>query len=245
MRYTWLKMPDKLKLSKDDFKYFLNSLSLIDDMAILNIKKDKIFALNLSPDRGMYLLSELNTDNDFEMILNLPSLSKLSKTLDIITEDELEFVVNSNNIEYLGKNLKFKYHLLDNGIIPIPKISLQKIRSLEYDWEIEVSVSFFKYLMKNSSNFRKTNKLYLSTKDGKLVWSFQDKTMSNSDSFVVIGNEVDFEIEEFIFNLNSLRLLSFGNSDEFSFKCNKDGMGKIEFTNNNVDLSYIIPSLAE
>jgi hypothetical protein len=235
----------KLKFNKQDFKNFLEGLSKVSDTSILNIEPDKIFAISSSEDRSMFLWSTLEGDFDTEQVLNIPSVRKLSKALDLISEKEVEFDLNSNNLEYKGSKIKFKYHLYSDGILVAPKLTLTKIQSLKYDYEFDVSKSFFTTLTKQSSIFKDTNKLYIFTENGKLYWSLGDKTMMNTDVLTIEGDSVDFEMEEFILNLDNMQLLSFGDATEFTFKINEMGIGRIALQNGNVELNYIISSLTK
>ena len=238
-------MSNKIKFYKEDFKIFLEGLSKISDTAILNIESDKMYAISSSEDRSLFLWSSLDCDFEQTYTLNLPSLKKLSKILDMIPDKNVEFVVNSNNLEYKGNKLKLKYHLYGDGILVAPKLTLSKITSLRYEHEFTVEKNFLTQLLKHSSIFKDTNKLYIFTNDGNLVWSLGDKTAMNTDVLTIVGDSVDFEMEEFILNLDNVRLLSLGNSDVFEFRVNELGVGNITLQNGNVGLNYILSSLTK
>lgn len=238
-------MSNKIKFNKEDFKNFLEGLSKVSDTSILNIETDKIFAISSSEDRSMFLWSTLESDYESPQVLNLPSIKKLSKSLDLISGSDVEFILNSNNLEYKGSKVKFKYHLYSDGILVAPKLTLSKITSLKYEYEFDVSKAFLDSIVKQSSVFKDTNKLYIFTEDGKLYWSLGDRTMMNTDVLTVEGEDVDFEMDEFILNLDNIRLLSFGDSKVFTFKINKMGIGNITLKNGNVELNYILSSLTK
>ena len=235
----------KIKFNKEDFKNFLEGLSKVSDTAILNLKNDKMYAISSSEDRSMFLWSTLDWNSTIDQSLNLPSVKKLSKALDLTSEKEVEFDLNSNNLEYLGKRVKFKYHLYGDGILVAPKLTLTKIESLQYEYEFECNKAFLTGLLKQSSIFKDTNKLYIFTDDGKMYWSLGDKTMMNTDVLTIEGDDVDFEMDEFILNLDNLQLLSFGDSLKFTFRINKMGIGNINLKNGNVELNYILSSLTK
>jgi hypothetical protein len=236
-------MSRKINFKKEDIKSFLESLSKISDTAIVNITSDNMYAISSSDDRSMFLWAKLESEFEEEAILNLPSVKKLSKALGLVG-DNVEFTLNSNNLEYTGERIKFKYHLFDNGILVAPKLTLSKIESLQYEFEFSVNKSFLIGLLKQASIFKDTNKLYIFTNDGKLYWSLADKTMTNSDVLTVEGSEVDFELEEdFIINMDNLQLLHYGSCETLDFSINKMGIGKIGLKNGNVELNYIISSL--
>lgn len=238
-------MSKKIKLNKEGFKCFLDGLSKVSDTAILNLENDRIYAISSSEDRSMFLWSSFECDPGEIQTLNLPSVKKLSKALDLIPEKDVELILNSNNLEYKGTKVKFKYHLYGDGILVAPKLTLAKITSLKYDFEFEVDKSFLTGLLKQSSIFKDTNKLYIFTQDDKLYWSLADRTMMNTDVLTVEGDDVDFEMDEFILNLDNIQLLSFGDSSRFTFRINKMGIGNILLKNGDVKLNYILSSLTK
>jgi hypothetical protein len=235
----------KIKFKKEDFKNLLEGLSKVSDTAILNIKDDQIYSISSSEDRSMFLWSKMDWDSNEDCVLNLPSVKKLSKSLDLIPTDIVELTLNSNNIEYSGSKIKFKYHLYSDGILVAPKLTLSKIESLRYDYTFDVSKTFLTNLLKQSSVFKDTNKLYIFTENDKLYWSLGDKTKMNTDVLTVEGGDVDFDMDEFILNLDNVQLLSFGDSLMFNFKINKMGIGNITLKNGNVELNYILSSLTK
>lgn len=191
----------------------------------------------------MFLWSSLDGDFDIETTLNLPSLSKLSKLLDMVGSPDITFKVNTNNLNYKSKAAKFTYHLYEDGILAKPKITLNKIKSIVYDYEFEITKEFLKNLLSNSSIFKDTNKLYIYTEDDHMIWSLADRTMANTDTLTIIGDRVDFEMDEFILNLDNIRLINFGESNTANFKISKNGIGKIEIETGELKLNYIVSSL--
>lgn len=194
----------------------------------------------------MFLWASIKGDFDVTTTLNLPSLKKLSKALDMTGEEDIELKINSNHLEYKGKTIKFKYHLHDEGILNKPKLSLTKIQSFNFDTELTVSKQFWTQLLKNSAVFNDTNKLYIYTDDDHIVWSLADKTLTNTDAMTVIGDAVDFELDTFILSLENLRLVSFGAEQDITFKINsKVGIGSFELNSNEFNLNYILTSLTK
>jgi len=234
-----------LKLKAKDFKTFLLSLAKISDTSILEVKSDEIYSIAASDDRSMFLWSSIGGDFDLESTLNLPSLSKLSKLIDMVGFTDISFKLNRNNLEYKSKVAKFTYHLYDEGILMKPKITLDKIKSLTFDFEFDVTKQFLKTLLSNSSIFKDTNKLYIYTEDGNLIWSLADRTMQNTDTLTIVGEPVDFEMDEFILNLDNVRLIDFGESDTAKFEISKNGIGKIGIESGNISQKYIVSSLTK
>jgi hypothetical protein len=193
----------------------------------------------------MFLWSTLSGDFEFETTLNLPSLTKLSDLLKMVGDD-VTFKVLNNKLSYKGNGVKFDYHLYDEGILNKPKVTLKKIKSLTYDYEFSFTKSYLKQtILKNSSILKDTNKLYIYTEDDHLVWNLGDRTKTNTDNLTIIGDEVDFEMDEFIMNLDNLRLVEFGSSEVAKFEVSKNGIGKISIDSKPLQLNYIVSSLTK
>lgn len=193
----------------------------------------------------MFLWSTLSGDFEFETTLNLPSLTKLSDLLKMVGDD-VTFKVLKNKLSYKGNGVKFDYHLYDEGILNKPKVTLKKIKSLTYDYEFSFTKSYLKQtILKNSSILKDTNKLYIYTEDDHLVWNLGDRTKTNTDNLTIIGDEVDFEMDDFIMNLDNLRLVEFGSSEVAKFEVSKNGIGKISIDSEPLQLNYIVSSLTK
>lgn len=216
----------------------------INDTCILTVEDDQIYSISATQDNSMFLLATLKGDFDVSTTLNLPSLKKLSKALDMTGEEEVELKINANHLEYKGKAIKFKYHLHDEGILNKPKLSLEKIKSFKFDTEFSVEKEFWSQLLKNSSVFSDTKKLYIFTDDDHIVWSLADKTLTNTDALTVVGEKVDFDLDTFILSLENLRLISFASEKDITLKVNSTvGIGSFALKTNDFNLNYILTSL--
>lgn len=241
-------MSNSLSIKKKKLQSLLNSVTLVSDPFILNVEADKMTALVSTPDSRMILVAKLEDDFDYTGELNLPSSKKLSDALKMTSEEEVTFKVNHNNLEYKKGSIKFKYHLYDDGIITKPKYKISKLESLNYDVEFEISVEYFQSLLKSSSVFKSTNKMYLYTDDdGHLVWSLEDRDVTNSDVFSVVASKVDFEIETpFIMSLDNLKLINLKEFKEIFIKINVEtGYGSFMLKNNDLTLNYTILTLVK
>lgn len=218
------------------------SLGRINDSCVLELKEDGIHGITSSEDNSMYAYAYLVGDYD-EKHLNLPSLKKLSKALDIINSDSINLNLNNNHLEYKDKQIKFKYHLHEDGVITKPKLSLEKIRNFEYDIEFELDFNFLSDLLQKSS-ITNTNKIYIFTENNSLVWKIGDENVPNSDSLSIVTDEVDFTLESFILKIDNLKLLSkIANSGNI-FKINSNlKVGSIITKNGDFQMEYIFSSL--
>ena len=161
-----------IPLDKREFQLLLSSLGQIHDTCVLELKHDGIHGITSSEDNSMYGHGYLGGVSFENKNLNLPSLKKFSKALDMISADDVKLKMNGNHLEYKDKQLKFKYHLHEEGVITRPKLSLEKIRNFEYDIEFDLDFDFLSDLLQKSS-ITNTKKLYIFTEDGSLVWKMK------------------------------------------------------------------------
>lgn len=236
-------MSKNIKFNKKSATEFFDSLSKIHDQSILEADLDTIDAITASEDRSFFLWARLNGDFGITDTFNMPSITKLSKAVAMVPDEEFSMKVASNNLEYKGKELKFKYHLYDNGILTKSKLSLAKIQSFTYDFEFEVEVSFIKNLLKCSTINKDVSKLYVYVEDGKLTWSIADRTMTNTDELTLVSEDVDFDMDPFIMKLENFRLISMLKVNKLKFRITKDRIGNIQLKSGDLELNYIIASL--
>jgi len=237
----------KLTFNKSNLLYLLDSLSKINDTCILHIKDDEAYAVSISEDASFILWGSISGEFGIETTLNLPSLKKLINALKVSgDETDVTLILNKNNLEYRGDKIKFKYHLYDDGILTKPKTSLEKIQSLSYNIDVDFTKSFLKNLLKTSSMFSDVNKLYINTINGIVTWALQDKTLTNSDTYSFSGNVVDFELDDFILNLDNLRMITLSAEENLQLKINTTyGIGNLSLINGDVSLNYILSSLVK
>ena len=128
----------KLK-SKNEYLKYLDTVSkIIDTGVIFEIKENKLVSLASSLDSTLILHSEYTSDFNFSDTLNIPDVKKLRHVLDTIESDNVELTINSNNLQYSGCDVKFKYHLYEEGFITRPNINLEKINGFKYDVEFDL-----------------------------------------------------------------------------------------------------------
>ena len=122
-------MEKELKLpKKGEFLTFLDTVSKISDSAILNVKEDKLTSLVSSIDNTLILYCEYAIPSEFEDTLNIPDIKKLARVLDTLDRDKVNLTINSNNIQYSGDSVKFKYHLFEAGFLSNPNLNLENGR---------------------------------------------------------------------------------------------------------------------
>ena len=238
----------KIKNKKAFVSNFLGPVSNLNDACILSIEDNIVSCTLASADATIVCRSSMEVDTDIpnSTKLNLPDIKKLVRVLDIIPSDDIELKINENNISYNENGYKFKYHLLDDGIIKQPSLNVEKVKNLNFNTKFTVKEKELNTLFKGSSFATETSKVYLFEDDNKIYSELGDRSRHNSDNFVCILSE-NFEgnIDKPLpVNFDSFRLVSFGGSKEVNFNVNTEmGVITCNFQKGNTQLIYIISAL--
>jgi hypothetical protein len=223
----------------ESFVQFLKAVNKINDAAILSTTADALSCLIGTPDNTCFLYGSMPCKSEYSGFLNMPSLAKLTRALDHVN-NEFAFKVNNNNLEYKSPMVRFKYHLLDNGILSQPLINIKKIQSFEYDISFTMGCQTLTDLCKASSFANDSNKLYLSC-DGKLLHGeLTDKSRHNIDSIELVLGEFSKPFDAVPINLDFIRSLSYTNNSNIAVRVNEQhGVVCIDIFNDNYKLKYI------
>jgi len=200
-----------------------------------------------SADATIVCKSTIEVDTDLDNVkLNLPDIKKMVRVLDIIPSTEIELQINENNISYNKNGYKFKYHLLDDGIIKQPNLNVEKIKKLDFNTKFIVKENELNTLFKGSSFATETSKVYIFEEDGKINGELGDRSRHNTDNFICeLSNEFEGNIKKPLpVNFDSFRLVSFSGSREVNFSVNTDmGVITCNFKKGDAQLIYIISAL--
>jgi len=232
--------------SKSEYLKYLDTVSKINDTGIIfDVKDDKLVSLVSSLDSTLILHSEYKSDFQFNTTLNIPDVKKLKHVLDTIEEESLEIDINSNNLEYSGNGVKFKYHLYEEGFITKPNINLDKINGFKFDVEFNLNKATIQRLFKGSTFASETNKIYFYTEGDLLMAELTDRSRHNTDNFTLSLGKANFKLEPIALNLDNLRLLSLLN-DDIRVKINTEyGVIVFDIEESNIKLRYIISALTQ
>ena len=229
----------------DEFLKFLDCNSKISDSSILEVTSDKISSLASSADNTLILHSEYTADTGFNDTLNIPDLKKLYRVIDTIQSEDITLQVNSNNIEYNGSGIKFKYHLFDEGFLAKPNLNLEKINSFKFDISFNISKDTIQQVFKGSTFASETNKLYFYTDNGNIMAELTDKARHNTDKFSISLGKADFNLKPIPVNFDNIRLLSIIN-DSMTVNINTEyGVIIFDIEQSNIKLKYIISALTQ
>ena len=239
-------MEKELKLpKKGEFLTFLDTVSKISDSAILNVKEDKLTSLVSSIDNTLILYCEYAIPSEFEDTLNIPDIKKLARVLDTLDRDKVNLTINSNNIQYSGDSVKFKYHLFEDGFLANPNLNLEKINKFDFDVEFDLDKPTLQQIFKGSNFTSETNKIYFYTEGEKLMAELTDRSRHNTDNFSLCLGDVDFTLQPTPVNFDNIRLLSIINNN-FSVKINTEyGVVIFEIKESDIKLKYIISALTQ
>tara|TARA_R110000787_G_scaffold56579_1_gene129899 strand:+ start:223 stop:942 length:720 start_codon:yes stop_codon:yes gene_type:complete len=239
-------MEKKLQIKNpDEFLKFLDCNSKISDSSILEVTSDKISSLASSADNTLILQSEYTADTGFNDTLNIPDLKKLYRVIDTIQSEDITLQVNSNNIEYNGSGIKFKYHLFDEGFLSKPSLNLDKINSFKFDITFTISKDIIQQVFKGSTFASETNKLYFYTDNGNIMAELTDRARHNTDKFSISLGKADFNLNPIPVNFDNIRLLSIINND-ITVNINTEyGVIIFDIEQSNIKLKYIISALTQ
>ena len=237
----------KIKNKKDFVSNFLGPISNLNDVCILSIEGNSMSCTLASADATIVCKSTIEVDTDLDNVkLNLPDIKKMVRVLDIIPSTEIELQINENNISYNKNGYKFKYHLLDDGIIKQPNLNVEKIKKLDFNTKFIVKENELNTLFKGSSFATETSKVYIFEEDGKINGELGDRSRHNTDNFICeLSNEFEGNIKKPLpVNFDSFRLVCFSGSREVNFSVNTDmGVITCNFKKGDAQLIYIISAL--
>ena len=191
------------------------------------------------------MCSEYKTEIGFNSSLNIPDVKKLRNVLDTVEDTDIALDINSNNLEYKGDSVKFKYHLFEEGFITRPNINLEKINSFKFDVEFKLNKNTLQRLFKGSTFASETNKIYFYTEGDNLMAELTDRARHNTDNFTLSLGKTNIELKPVPVNLDNIRLLSIIN-EEFNVKVNTEyGVVVFDIEDKDIKLKYIISALTQ
>ena len=184
-----LKIRDKNELVNK----FLNVIGRVTEDSIITISDGKLTSLNNTSDGTLiqYTTYNYGVDN-INIVLNVPDIQRLTKVVSCIEDNEIDLVIGTNNISYTSNTLRFKYYLLEDGILSSPPISVDKIKAIKYDMSFVLPFSSLTNLLKGNTFASETDKLYLYTDEtGTVYGELTDRARHNVDSFTLKLSEGD------------------------------------------------------
>lgn len=245
----------QLTLNKSLFRdHFLYPVSKVvgDDATnkgcIINVLSDKLQCLCNSVDGSIILQAELFCKNKQELNLNIFDIRKLIKVIDCIQNENIVFDIAANNISYNSSSLKFKFYLMDDGIIKKSIVNPEKINSLKFDCEFCITSDKLGDINRISTFTEDTNKIYVSTNEGKILAELTDKTKPNIDSATIeIANSfIGSPFQPTALSLDVFRKFSGVKFESINVKVNTTTkIFLFELNSNECSLKYISTALVK
>lgn len=204
----------EIKLVKKDFAdNFLNVFGKAVDIISIKCNKDGLYAVCNKPDSSIIILGKYsyNLNIEEEISLNIGDIKKLIRVLDCIEDELVTFKINSNHLFYKTDTLQFKYHFLDDSIVPKVTLKREKIESLKNDTFFDIDNKKLQDILKGSAFTTDTNKIYIYGLNDGIYCELGDKEKSNTDSISIkIADSFEGEpLTQIIpFNLDIFRLFS-------------------------------------
>ena len=232
-----------IKLNKPLFvSRFLEPLSKITERCIINIKPNGVVSVVTTEDDNIILLAILSVKNCIDSTetikLNISNIKKLTHILNCIKGDDIELFLDQNSLNYKSGKIKFKYHLLEDGIIRKPPIKIEKITQLPYDCSFDLTKDYFNLMLKGTLFANESNKIYFYTQDNTVYGELTDKKLQNFEGT---------EIKEILpINIDVFRMLKGLKFEKLKCKIsNETGFLLVEVTEDQCALKYVIPAEVE
>lgn len=235
----------------------LKPISRIVEDCILTVNKNQIESVAAVAGGGIIIYVKYNaiTDIEEEVDLNIKDIGKLISVLNCIKGETINMDIEYNNIKYSSDDFKFKFHLMEDGVISKPKISRKNLENIDFQTSTSLNSKIFYDILKASSFIKSDDvKLYFYTKrsdDGQrgLYCELTNKNIINSDSISIKlcdnydGEDLHTELKcdiEYIRKMNinkdSEIYLYFNTDRQYTFFDIVDEGGKVR---------YIIPNLSK
>ena len=242
----------KITIDKKSFTNdFLKPINKVTERGVIKINKNNATALvnESSSPLFLYCDTKINCKVEDGVVLSIGDFQKLLKAINCIEEEEPTFEIKSNHLHYSSPNLKFKYHLLEDGVITAPTFNLQKLEALKFDTTFSISKDVIKNIIRNSTFTSDSTKIYFYTQDEKVFCELNDRTISNldminmlvSDSFTGNPLKTAFPLRlDWFDNFTSLEF------EEISVKYNSTNNVVIfHIETKNTTLKYIVSTLTK
>lgn len=237
-----LKILDK----KEFIQNFLSPISTLNSMCCIDVSQNELKSVCSSPSNTLCLIITHPVASEESQVINLPDVKRLSGVLSLIKHKEISLDIVNNNIKYNDGDIKFSYHLLENGLIKKTSLNLDKINNLEYNTTFEISEQNLDNLLRGTSFAAATNKIYIYSENNKIYAELGDKTKHNVDNFITTISETytgTLLPKALPVSLDTFRLVNYnGGNIKFSIS-SAYGIIKINITKGNTNLIYILSAL--
>jgi len=240
-----LLIPDR----KSFVSGFLQPIGKINDSCVITLTESEASCVVCTSDTSVILSATFKMDLDLDtpINLNISDIKKLIKVLDCINEESITIEIDKNNISYQGNGVRFKYHLLEDNIINVPKVNVKKIGELDLPVKFTVEYKSLLELLRGSTFATESNKLYLYSNNNKIFGDLTDKARHNVDSFsLALADYSGPELQSLCLNFELVRIISGVRVKQLQCSINpKLGVIIFETISGSVSTKYIASSLVK
>ncbi len=245
----------KVKLSRSDFKDFLNPIVRISEggnsTCALHIEKGLIYTIAHTPDLVCIYYAKIFPtaieDFDKPTTIYIADVRKILTALSAIDEEEITIKIDDKCISYTSDTVKFKCYLLDSAVASAQKINASRLDELAYDCEFIIDEAAFARITKGCVFTENTGKIYFYTKDDKVFVDIDDKAAQysvNNITFIASNDWMGLALEPTApLTIDSFKIISAAkNSVKTSVNI---GKGVYMFNNkvDNIEFKYFLRAL--
>lgn len=226
---------------------FLNTIGKVVEDCIINVTPSSLNSLGSTSDGTLIQYVKFKNENNFNQSLNVPDIKRLHKIISCIGTESFSLDINDNCISYKSPQTRFKFYLLDDGILSPPPISIEKIKKLEYDLEFVLPHNKIQELVKGSTFSNESEKLYLYTSEGYIYGELTDREKPNMDSFCIrLTDEPisNVSFQPLPFNFENIRIISSTRCEKIKFSINTQmSVIRVDIPLDDCYITYIVSAL--
>lgn len=239
-----------LNVKVDDFLRILKTVNRFTTDIIVQTKGTSIYSTVVMPGGSAIIHVESDIPVDVgEQKMNLQGVNRLVSVLTGIPKGtDMLLKVTSNAILHNANGYKFKFHMLDDGIITEAKVTPDQIKNLKADQYVSIDSQILSQILKSSAFIRSEKvKCYFEVEDGKLLCTLTDKAIANTDEFSVTLSEEFADIDlgsSYICDIEYLRQITYAKDSTIQIGFASNSM-HFEIAHENGISKYIFSMLTE
>lgn len=241
----------KIENLKNFTNGYLSNIAKLTESCVLSFEKNIASCIASNNDNTVIYYAKIEQKNNFIndnlVKINVPDIKKLIKIFTCVEEDTQSFDLENNNISFKSNYFKFKYHLLEDGIVVVPKININKIFSLEFSTIFKIGKTELQNIIKASTIALDVTKLYIYCEDNNIFCDFTDNSRHNVDSIAVkvsdsfTGEKITLPVAV---NFEIVRLVSSTKSNALNIKYNSTlGVFLFDLEESGYTGKYVVSAL--
>jgi hypothetical protein len=183
---------NNIVLSKSFIGDFLRPINRISESCVLKIENDEIYSISTSSNNVviLYVSGKLKSSIEDKIRINLIDIKRFLCGLECLETEEFSLEYNTNHIKCSTYDDEengafFKYHLVDDTVIPVSPINIQKMSQLPFDTEFEISPDSQKKIISAYTFTSALPKIYLYSKDNEIIAELNDRQAQNVDNMTL------------------------------------------------------------